>query len=49
MARRQIPVAENIDALLVEQETALAALVAADVELMDGANVHIMPDREFTK
>lgn len=41
MARRQIPVPENIDVLLVEQEvvgmddqTALAAVVAADVELM---------------
>lgn len=41
MARRQIPVPENIDVLLVEQEivgsdmTALAAVVAADVELME--------------
>ncbi|KAF8072920.1 ABCF4 [Scenedesmus sp. PABB004] len=42
MARRQIPVPENIDVLLVEQEvvgmddqTALQAVVAADVELME--------------
>lgn len=42
MARRQIPVPDNIDVLLVEQEvvgmddqTALAAVVAADVELME--------------
>ncbi|MEW5312400.1 MAG: hypothetical protein WDW38_004039 [Sanguina aurantia] len=41
MAKRQIPVPENIDVLLVEQEvvgddsTALEAVVAADVELME--------------
>jgi hypothetical protein len=42
MARRQIPVPDNIDVLLVEQEvvgmddqTALQAVVAADVELME--------------
>jgi ATP-binding cassette subfamily F protein 1 len=42
MARRQIPVPENIDVLLVEQEvvgmddqSALQAVVAADMELME--------------
>ncbi len=42
LARRQIPVPEGIDVLLVEQEvvgmddqTALAAVVAADVELVE--------------
>jgi ATP-binding cassette subfamily F protein 1 len=42
MARRQIPVPDTIDVLLVEQEvagsddqTALAAVVAADQELME--------------
>jgi ATP-binding cassette subfamily F protein 1 len=41
LARRQIPVPENIDVLLVEQEivgsevSALAAVVAADAELME--------------
>ena len=41
IARRQIPVPENLDVLLVEQEvvgtddTALESVVAADVELME--------------
>jgi ATP-binding cassette subfamily F protein 1 len=40
LAKRQLPVPENLDVLLVEQEvvgseaTALEAVVAADVELM---------------